>query len=824
MHASISKAGRTAARRPRGTAARRGDGRGPGRAGRPDRALPGLRPAPRAGARAAGLGPLLPVPAVGPGAAPPRAGDRAHHRAMRSRVRMGRPRRGLRTEGGPGRRADPLPGRRRPPGPLLDRPRRPCGDPRGGRPVRGARPDRRRMAGAGRRGRRGGRRRPAPAVRLVPRRLLCRARAAAPAGARNTRLQRLPGLGPERRTTRCSSGPRPRPTSPSSSGCGPSCSPTSAPTRAAGTSAGGGARAPGSSSGSPGARTGPAWSPEQVPAGGCWPPAWPGRPTTCPAPGGPTGGAATSTAWSPTAQRAEWATPAVSLTPSSHGWTPAASATSSCTRARRVHRCTPPRASPARAIRLWTWRWGTGDTARDHRPRLPARRPGRQPDRRPGRHGPERRRTPCGAGRSRHLARRVRLRAPGGAGGTALLHRDGGAARLRARHRRRAGRTGRAHRPGAVRPARGRPPFRRRGHRGRGRLRSGPDGAARGRPVANRPAAARVGDRPGGVPCRLGRPAAAARPRTGPGDAGRAGPRPGGAAAGVRPGGPARRLRPQRPVAGRTRGGPDVRPLDRRARGRGQRQQHRVPGRAPGGPPPVHPAGRHGRLPRGARHRGRHRRTGSERPVGPGGRRRGDRPRGRAGPLGRVLEVPPAPRRLARTLAALSESSEQAHYEDDPPPCDRTHRTPRGPPCGRTALLPKHGLTVVFFAGQRRRPLAGPPHQRAQCLVGAAAELREAVGGVRLLLDDARVEEFGEALAQDAGGHAVAALLEGAEAEGVLAQLPDDAQVPPAAEEVERGHHRAAGARPADRGSRFRRWHRVTSALCPRGVPGTVPS
>ncbi|CAG7645334.1 hypothetical protein SBRY_40132 [Actinacidiphila bryophytorum] len=36
--------------------------------------------------------------------------------------------------------------------------------------------------------------------------------------------------------------------------------------------------------------------------------------------------------------------------------------------------------------------------------------------------------------------------------------------------------------------------------------------------------------------------------------------------------------------------------------------------------------------------------------------RRAGLPRG-AG-LGRVLEVPPAPRRLARTLAALSESSE----------------------------------------------------------------------------------------------------------------------------------------------------------------------
>ncbi|MEU9749868.1 hypothetical protein AB0E17_29895, partial [Streptomyces niveus] len=44
--------------------------------------------------------------------------------------------------------------------------------------------------------------------------------------------------------------------------------------------------------------------------------------------------------------------------------------------------------------------------------------------------------------------------------------------------------------------------------------------------------------------------------------------------------------------------------------------------------------------------------------------------------LGRVREVPSGSRRLARTLAALSDATEYARYEADPPPCDRTHRTP----------------------------------------------------------------------------------------------------------------------------------------------------
>ncbi|MFJ3084190.1 Scr1 family TA system antitoxin-like transcriptional regulator, partial [Streptomyces halstedii] len=44
-------------------------------------------------------------------------------------------------------------------------------------------------------------------------------------------------------------------------------------------------------------------------------------------------------------------------------------------------------------------------------------------------------------------------------------------------------------------------------------------------------------------------------------------------------------------------------------------------------------------------------------------------------------------------------------YEGDPPPCDRTHRTPRAPPSGRTALLSKHALGAApsSLAGARRQ-------------------------------------------------------------------------------------------------------------------------
>lgn len=68
----------------------------------------------------------------------------------------------------------------------------------------------------------------------------------------------------------------------------------------------------------------------------------------------------------------------------------------------------------------------------------------------------------------------------------------------------------------------------------------------------------------------------------------------------------------------------------------------------------------------------------------------------------------------------------------------------------------------------------------------------------RVTLEDARGDEFAEALAEDRGGHAVAAGLEFAEAERAFAQFPEDAEGPAAAKEIERGHDGPAGGGAAD--------------------------
>ncbi|KIF76708.1 hypothetical protein QR77_28310, partial [Streptomyces sp. 150FB] len=48
--------------------------------------------------------------------------------------------------------------------------------------------------------------------------------------------------------------------------------------------------------------------------------------------------------------------------------------------------------------------------------------------------------------------------------------------------------------------------------------------------------------------------------------------------------------------------------------------------------------------------------------------------------LGPVRRIFAGPERLARHLAALSDSSKYVQYEDDPPPCDLPHQTPRADP------------------------------------------------------------------------------------------------------------------------------------------------
>ncbi|MDQ8705013.1 hypothetical protein RCO28_21320 [Streptomyces sp. LHD-70] len=60
--------------------------------------------------------------------------------------------------------------------------------------------------------------------------------------------------------------------------------------------------------------------------------------------------------------------------------------------------------------------------------------------------------------------------------------------------------------------------------------------------------------------------------------------------------------------------------------------------------------------------------------------------------LGRVRKVPPAPRRLARTLAAPGEGPSTSSTRACARHAESTHQTPQGPPSGRTTGLYGHDL------------------------------------------------------------------------------------------------------------------------------------
>ncbi|WP_329381419.1 ArsR/SmtB family transcription factor [Streptomyces sp. NBC_01716] len=63
---------------------------------------------------------------------------------------------------------------------------------------------------------------------------------------------------------------------------------------------------------------------------------------------------------------------------------------------------------------------------------------------------------------------------------------------------------------------------------------------------------------------------------------------------------------------------------------------------------------------------------------------------------GPVRRISAGPERLPRRLAALSESSTYTQYEDDPPPCDAPHQTPRAHPRRSTGQdLGGRGLVLV---------------------------------------------------------------------------------------------------------------------------------
>ncbi|MGW2260580.1 acyltransferase family protein [Streptomyces sp. NPDC001780] len=129
---------------------------------------------------------------------------------------------------------------------------------------------------------------------------------------------------------------------------------------------------------------------------------------------------------------------------------------------------------------------------------------------------------------------------------------------------------------------------------------------------------------------------------------------------------------------------------------------------------------------------------------------RRERPAGAPGPLrqarGRVAKVPPARRRLARPLAALSESPEYVQYASDPPPCDRTRQTPPAPPFGRTALLSQHALAAsLTWAGLACVLLAAVLFDADTPFPGYHA-LLPVLGTVLVLAGGARPTPFGAEL------------------------------------------------------------------------------
>ena len=75
--------------------------------------------------------------------------------------------------------------------------------------------------------------------------------------------------------------------------------------------------------------------------------------------------------------------------------------------------------------------------------------------------------------------------------------------------------------------------------------------------------------------------------------------------------------------------------------------------------------------------------------------------------LGRVRKVPPARRRLARTLAAPCEAPRTTSTRDSARHAESTHQTPPGPPSGRTTGLCGHGLAARTADGSLHPLLFG---------------------------------------------------------------------------------------------------------------------
>jgi hypothetical protein len=105
---------------------------------------------------------------------------------------------------------------------------------------------------------------------------------------------------------------------------------------------------------------------------------------------------------------------------------------------------------------------------------------------------------------------------------------------------------------------------------------------------------------------------------------------------------------------------------------------------------------------------------------------------------------------------------------------------------------------------QRVRPAPGPGVKGLESGRERGAQVSEAVSAGLVAGQQARDGELLQPLVEDAGGHPVAPAPQRPSAERPVAQLPQDAQRPPAAEQIHRRHQRPAGGRAPDRDARTR--------------------
>src|SRR3712207_2265884 len=107
-----------------------------------------------------------------------------------------------------------------------------------------------------------------------------------------------------------------------------------------------------------------------------------------------------------------------------------------------------------------------------------------------------------------------------------------------------------------------------------------------------------------------------------------------------------------------------------------------------------------------------------------------------------------------------------------------------------TAAVRTRIIGGAYVASSSLAPLVGPAVERQQQRHELASEGRQGVGAAALL-DDARVDELLEPLAEHARGDLAA--LDLPERARIVPQLPQHAQRPAATEQVEEGRDRALG-------------------------------